>query len=259
MCLQAVAAIRADHVADVVNEYFLLARLIGFGLYSAVFAGMFYVAFEPFVRRRWPMMLIGWTRVLSGRFRDPIVGRDVLVGCVFGATFILPEWLAFAAENTFGGSSARPLQISPDSLRDARHVIALLGILVSNALALALGGLLLLRVTHMVVKITWLAVAIWLALVVPSLVQPNLDLRLALPAALVASALGVFVLYRFGLLAFAVALLVSSILTWMPTTFDASAWYAGRSSVVIALLVALALFGLRAVTTYGMRGVDPRA
>src|SRR5262249_44061522 len=29
-------------------------------------------------------MLVSWTRVLSGKFWDPVVGRDVLVGCGFG-------------------------------------------------------------------------------------------------------------------------------------------------------------------------------
>ena len=68
LSLQAVAMVRADHVADVANEYFLLTRLIGWSLYSAMFAAMLYLAFEPFVRRRWPMMLIAWTRSTVGTF-----------------------------------------------------------------------------------------------------------------------------------------------------------------------------------------------
>ena len=44
-----------------------------------------YLALEPFARRRWPQMLISWTRALSGRWRDPLVGRDLLIGAVVGS------------------------------------------------------------------------------------------------------------------------------------------------------------------------------
>ena len=39
-----------------------------------------YLGLEPFVRRRWPDSLISWSRLLAGRFRDPLVGRDLLLG-----------------------------------------------------------------------------------------------------------------------------------------------------------------------------------
>ena len=54
---------------------------------------MLYVALEPWVRRWWPHAMIGWARVVAGRWRDPLVARDILVavatvvalGCVTGA------------------------------------------------------------------------------------------------------------------------------------------------------------------------------
>ena len=58
------------------------------GLYRSSFvfvlAGLMYLALEPYARKLWPRALISWVRLLNGRFRDPIVGRDVLVGCVQG-------------------------------------------------------------------------------------------------------------------------------------------------------------------------------
>jgi hypothetical protein len=41
---------------------------------------MLYLALEPYVRRYWPQAIISWTRVLAGRWRDPLVGRDVVLG-----------------------------------------------------------------------------------------------------------------------------------------------------------------------------------
>ena len=43
-----------------------------------------YLAAEPYARRLWPDGLLGWTRFFAGHVRDPRVGRDILIGCVFG-------------------------------------------------------------------------------------------------------------------------------------------------------------------------------
>ena len=32
------------------------------------------------MRSYWPQMLTSWVRLLDGQFRDPLVGRDMLVG-----------------------------------------------------------------------------------------------------------------------------------------------------------------------------------
>src|SRR4029077_6238906 len=45
---------------------------------------LFFLGCEPYVRRFWPQLLIGWTRALSGQLRDPLVGRDILVGVAAG-------------------------------------------------------------------------------------------------------------------------------------------------------------------------------
>jgi hypothetical protein len=51
---------------------------------TAVIYWVIYLALEPFARRRWPQMLISWARALSGRWRDPLVGRDLLIGATVG-------------------------------------------------------------------------------------------------------------------------------------------------------------------------------
>src|SRR5499426_2507023 len=48
--------------------------------FPASIVWMAYLGLEPYVRRRWPTVLISWSRLLGGRFRDPLVGRDVLIG-----------------------------------------------------------------------------------------------------------------------------------------------------------------------------------
>ena len=50
---------------------------------------MLYLAIEPWIRRRWPHAIISWSRLISGQLRDPLVGRDILLGVTFGAVWIL--------------------------------------------------------------------------------------------------------------------------------------------------------------------------
>jgi len=78
------------YVADVgmVN---LLAMVIAWGGFMALVTWTFYVAAEPHIRRRWPQVLISGSRVVEGRWRDPLVGRDLLFGSLvsFAMTLLL--------------------------------------------------------------------------------------------------------------------------------------------------------------------------
>ena len=75
----------AHHVAAVGDEFEAFLLAVAQGVFSGVFIWLIYVAIEPIARRRWPDLLISWSRLLAGRFRDPLVGRDVLVGILFGS------------------------------------------------------------------------------------------------------------------------------------------------------------------------------
>src|SRR5262249_9127499 len=68
------------------------AGVVFFALRDALMFGaifwVLYMAFEPYVRRRSPRMLISWSRLLAGQWRDPLVGADLLAGCVIGTIAI---------------------------------------------------------------------------------------------------------------------------------------------------------------------------
>jgi len=68
------------------NSYEGWLFILGFNNAVAMGVGfwLLYLAVEPFARRRWPAMLVSWTRALSGRWRDPLVGRDILIGASVG-------------------------------------------------------------------------------------------------------------------------------------------------------------------------------
>ncbi len=62
-------------------------------LFYAALAWVSYVGVEPYVRRRWPALLIGWTRLLDGRVGDGLVVQAPC-GCNIPATsgriFLIP-------------------------------------------------------------------------------------------------------------------------------------------------------------------------
>src|SRR5207237_1567191 len=71
---------RAHHVANVVEEISFVLSVSGWSLIWAAFCWVCYLACEPSLRRHAPQVLAAWTRLLAGRFGDPVVGRDVLIG-----------------------------------------------------------------------------------------------------------------------------------------------------------------------------------
>src|SRR6185295_12973765 len=70
-----------EHHVATGGEVLLFFQSASLGLMVVSLVWIFYIALEPVIRRRWPQTLISWTRLLSGEWRDPLVGRDVLVGC----------------------------------------------------------------------------------------------------------------------------------------------------------------------------------
>ena len=97
--------LREAHVASL-GEVTLVIMALAWALLVASCCWVGYLAAEPYVRRRWPRVLVSWVRVLAGRVRDPLVGRDVLIGCVGGTMLavlgfggiLVPGWFGFAPE-----------------------------------------------------------------------------------------------------------------------------------------------------------------
>ncbi|MCE9560885.1 MAG: serine/threonine protein kinase [Planctomycetes bacterium] len=92
---------QVDGYAEFRLEIRALVLGLAFALYWAALIAGAYLALEPLVRRWWPEAAISWTRLLAGRWQDPLVGRDLLVGVLGGLVWIvvsmignlLPHWL----------------------------------------------------------------------------------------------------------------------------------------------------------------------
>ncbi len=245
----------AHHVPSF-GEFALVIAALESAVYWAVLIGLLYVALEPFARRRWPEALVSWSRLLAGDTRDPLVGRDVLIGAAFGLAAILSLALFRLLPPLFGGTMSYP---APNSSLLYEHGLAggrgFFPLLVNQTSASIMFPLIFTTIAlffGMLTRRNRVGLAV-LWVLVYAVVSMNFGdgSVLSFAIALVLPSLLVFVLARFGLLALIATFFYIHLLPFYPVTTDLSAWYATTYLMQLAVLVALALFAFRSVRTGG--------
>ena len=98
--------------------------MAGYSLLGAVTIGLIYLALEPYVRRRWPSLIISWNRLLVGDWRDPLVGRDILVGGMLGLGHTAAIYLAALLPIWTGGRAVPNSGLNISYLEGVRHLWA---------------------------------------------------------------------------------------------------------------------------------------
>jgi len=218
-------------------------------LYRAFFTyglgWLFYIAIEPYARSLWPRSLTSWVRLLHGRFQDPQVGRDLLIGCVFGTGHGMAFGLAGWAPLWQGHPPARP-DLGPHPA----ELLALLG--VRDAIA-AVAAILVSLTTHVLyllvalilfkflLRRTWLAVAVhWLAYV--SIFSTTFGLF----AMISWITFWHIIFFRYGFLPILSGSITISLLAGFPLTTDMSAWHAYATWIPALACFGLTLYAFRA-------------
>jgi serine/threonine-protein kinase len=209
----------------------------------AIVFWLWYTALEPYARRLWPQTLISWTRLLEGRWRDPLVGRDMLIGCLFGLARNLALQLHLLAPKWLGLGMHR-FQTSPAwSLDGAGSWFADCLFKQIDAVFFAMFFLMSLLLLRFLFRKTLLASIVFLALFTPVYVlaggPPSMIDWLA---GALAMGLIFWALVQWGFLASAVSLLCANLLTF-PLTTHWSAWYAPHGLAALALVGLIALLG----------------
>jgi len=238
--------LRAKHVSDFNTELLniCLAGLQAIGV--AALLGLFYIALEPLARRYWPDMLITWSRALSLRWRDPIVGQHLLVGvCVgcFWALFVASERALVSSL----GWDVRPslvIETIANNLLGGR--VALAGYLGALPYAMFRGllFLLLLAVLRALVRRPILAAVLAALIIAPMIVPRGAHVYTSWFAIGIGGlAVLIWVMISYGLVTLIVALYVTFVLNTSPITFNLNAWYADQSLYVLAIVAALAAYG----------------
>jgi hypothetical protein len=250
-----------EHHVATFAESELFLRSVGIWLMQAGFLWMSYISIEPYIRRRWPSVLVSWSRLLAGGFRDSLVGRDLLIGCVMGAIMILLYGIPRAALP--GGPLPQPetgeLMGGMGSLyflsRQTAFIAGVLQLIWHRILA-GIAVSFMLFAVRVLLKSTWAAAIVGIVTTTAILVPSASSYTILIP--LILGIAGCFFVYfRFGLLSFIGALLFFGFLLAFPITAQLSAWYSGFSIASIALLLAIVLYAF--FTSLGSQPLFGRA
>jgi hypothetical protein len=235
--------------SDPTDEYGLLTVLLSVSLYVATTVWLFYVALEPYVRRFWPQLLIGWTRALSGRLRDPLVGRDVLVGVAAGTIGALLIASRMLIPQALGMPLATPQLPEATILFGTRFAMSTAIQIIRRAIVFSMQIVGIVVFLKIVLRRTWLVMLVG-ALVVLPIAMSGTFAGEQLPLELAISLLGIglifTVLLQFGLLSLVVTFYTFLAMEAFPLT------YAGASFLVVAAIAGLSIFGF-----YASRGNEP--
>ena len=237
-----------SHSSEPATEAFRLYMGLAFGLLFAFVVGGAYLGLEPFVRRYWPRALVGWTRLLTGRFRDPVVGRDLLVGTTIGllgpviasSYQLVPQALGWQVPAGWLPSLAPAAGLA--------SVLPLVPFNVNWSLVNGLYGMFIMAAMQRAVGSLWIAAP--LSVVVFALLgDPNMTIDFGQPRLLAVLCLQTLpmavVLLRYGLLAGVAAALAGNFTNNAVFTLDPSRAYFAGSVVQAGLIIVVGLVGWR--------------
>ena len=238
-------ALWVHHIPDLASEWQIFSRDTGWTLFNAALIWLFYLGLEPYVRRRWPGTLISWSRVLAGRFRDPLVGRDILIGGVLGAFIFLVIRLSGRVPSWIGLPPAIPESGNPPSLLGVRWVLGEVLDANVHGLLAVMQLLFLVLLFCALLRKEWIGMGAFILVFTVAVSAGDENFWVAAPLAAVAVAAFVLALRRYGILSGAVATLWLQFIGRVPFTADLGSWYAVPTIMALAVFVGLALYGFR--------------
>ncbi len=211
-------------------------RVVAVSGLNAGLAWVLYLALEPWVRKRWPHTMIGWTRYVAKGIRDPLVGRDLLIGAAAGALFAVATYIQLACH----GASGAPNIPAFGALTGVRHSVYLLSQSICNSMFTSLFLFFVFFVLRVLLRKQWLAAAAFIALTTLIIAGPGSN-WIDRPFQAAYAALFAFILLRFGLLALMVAIAAQDVLGNVPWSAEPSA----LNLVALAVVAIVALYGFR--------------
>jgi serine/threonine-protein kinase len=243
------AFVFASHMLLWASQTHFVAGTEGFGLFlvamgNALFGAALiwalYLAIEPYIRRHWPQAIISWSRLLAGRVRDPLLGRDLLIGIILGIVWLVIIELSLLEIARRGGA---PLLGSTEYLRGGRHILgAWLGQVLTcvQATLLFFFVLFLFRV---LLRRPWLAGVAFVALFAASRSLGSDHPEVQIPSSIAIFGIVAFAGVRFGLVALAAGLFTVDLIIGTPMPASASSWYAPATAFVFLTVLGFAAWG----------------
>ena len=227
-----------SHLVPGLETFGLFVVTIGTALFVSSMTWILYLAVEPYVRRFWPHSIISWSRLISGRLRDPLVGRDMLFGVMLGTAWVL---IFKVAHLMVAQKGAAPTLSQTDYLLGGRLALAAWWVQIPVSILATLEFFFVLLGLKVVLRRDWLAAAVFVAIFTLAKTLGGDYLAVQIPAQILIYAIAAIIVVRFGLVPLAFAVFTVNLLANVPVTSDFSAWYA--TTPVAALFTVLAIAG----------------
>ncbi|HXI03534.1 MAG TPA: hypothetical protein VNI57_10195, partial [Candidatus Saccharimonadales bacterium] len=239
-------ALWVSHVPDLNIEWKIIQADVGYNLFLAANLGLLYLGLEPYVRRRWPDSIISWSRILRGRFKDPLVGRDTLVGGILGGVFILLTQSGYIGATLLGRPFPEPEGMNILMLGSVTSAVGRTLDIGVHALLDVMRVLFLLLLLRILLRRLWLAVPVFVVcftLIVGS--QANGMPLVIWPVTILMVSIFTYVLIRHGLVAATVGSFVIAAMKDLGLRADLTLWYAPQQLVPVIAVVALLVWGFK--------------
>ncbi|HMS43690.1 MAG TPA: hypothetical protein PKE69_25905, partial [Pyrinomonadaceae bacterium] len=232
-----------NHVPAFFPELDRFTHSMRIALYWASATWLFYLALEPIVRRNLPELIVSWNRLLAGDWRDPLVGRDVLLGALCGIAHLTLMYLGRLTERFFNNDFKT--FIDPTALISLRSSMSMILSVSGGNIAGGFAFVCLLVILFLMLRRKLYAGIVLFAVIatVNSLFFAHSTVYL--PFTLAISGMICLVVSRLGLVATIVA---GTVQTWMLGTLftlNFSAWYAGGMFLTLFLIFALLAYGFK--------------
>ena len=230
------------------NVASLFAGMAQESVVGAGYVWLIYMAIEPFARRRVPELLVGWARLLEGRWSDAAVARDVSIGLCAGVglavtmhlTNGLPSLIDLRGQTPVAGFTLSIYGGGYSRILPLPAIMAAVHDCISSGLAIFL--VVVIARSLLPRRAAWLTTAVLLAVLLSGGENPWVEV----PNAAVTGAMIAWIINGAGLLAFVTLwssyrlLVFGASLVIYPTT-----WIAPYAWFTLALMAVLAVASYR--------------
>jgi len=210
----------------------------------AVITTFFYLALEPYARRRAPELMVGWARLLEGRFNDPRVGRDLLVGGVLGVGIDVTRHALEAISSVISVPGETTLAFSSWLLKGGGMLVSHMSQVAVSSVYVGLANFGFYVLLLLVLRRRAVAIPVYVLLTAGALTGTD-NPAIGIVQGILGGALWSVAALRFGLLAVVSFILVANTLISTPLPLGPGAAYGMQSVVLLLLLLVFFLYALR--------------
>lgn len=222
-------------------QWDLFFTSLGIGAAYGIVFMLLYLSAEPFLRSTWPEVLVSWTRLVGGQYRDPMIGRDVLMGTLIGLGIAAASELMSALPNWFPIQRVTPA-FDFDCLGGNLMFLGQIARQWTSPFINTMGILVFVLIAWKIVRLKWIALTLTFITYTVIMLNPENPLGL-LPLSIVIAALGMLAVIRYGAVAIFVALGMREVFSLSAITLDLHRWYAYQTPILILIVLAITAYG----------------